>query len=188
MRAIHYDPPARNSYPDFKLVAVAEGYEIKGLAYPGREATYDSNSQVPRGFHNGRTIFYLFGRYPDSPLETDYPVIDFVMCHGSFLNADHAYVHQNKSLRGFGSYGDIMIRDRKMYVSPTPYALTTGTTAQRTLIIPKTTPLDPRMVIVGELVRIESDTLLAGYTFDLQTNTILPQRLPDLLGEGGNHR
>ena len=29
-----YDPPARNSYPDFRLVNSPVGYEIKGLAYP----------------------------------------------------------------------------------------------------------------------------------------------------------
>ena len=59
-----YDPPARNSYPDFRLVSSPVGYEIKGLAYPGREATYDANSQMPTGFHNGRTVYYAFGRYP----------------------------------------------------------------------------------------------------------------------------
>ena len=119
---VQYDAPARNSYPDFRLVQPAEGYEIKGLAYPGREATYDSNSQVPTGLHNGRNVFYFFGRYPGDPDSDDFPVIDFVLCHGDFLNADHTYVHHNKSIRGFGSYGDIMIRDRKMYVAPTPYA------------------------------------------------------------------
>ena len=30
----NYDQPSRNTYPDFKLVRHAEGYEIKGLAYP----------------------------------------------------------------------------------------------------------------------------------------------------------
>jgi hypothetical protein len=40
--------------------------------------------------------------------------VDLVLCRGDFLNADHNYVHKNKSIRGFGSYGDIMIRDRKM--------------------------------------------------------------------------
>lgn len=29
---IHYDPPSRNSYPDFRLVQVAEGYEVKGCS------------------------------------------------------------------------------------------------------------------------------------------------------------
>lgn len=67
--SIRYDPPARNTYPDFRLVEIPEGYEVKGLglAYPGREANYDSNSQVPTGYHNGRTTYYIFGRYPSDP-------------------------------------------------------------------------------------------------------------------------
>lgn len=172
---IHYDPPARNSYPDFRLVEIAEGYEVKGLAYPGREATYDSNSQVPTGYHNGRTIYYIFGRYPKDPEGDNYPVIDLVMCHGDFLNADHEYVHENKAVRGFGSYGDIMIRDRKMYVSPTPFALTEGTTAQTTLILPKEFHTNPPLESTGELVRVESDKLVVGYTFDLRLNTLTPK-------------
>lgn len=44
----HYDSPGRNTYPDFKLVRFTEGYEIKGLAYPGREADYDCNSSNSR--------------------------------------------------------------------------------------------------------------------------------------------
>jgi hypothetical protein len=169
---IAYDPPARNLYPDFRVVALPEGYEVKGLAYPGREATYDSNSQSPSGFHNGRNIFYLFGRYPIDPDGNDYPVIDLVFCHGDFLNADHAYVHKNKSVRGFGSYGDIMIRDRKMYVAPTPFALTEGTTGQRTLILPEGQSSDPRLEVVGKLTRVECPRLVVGYSFDLRSNTL----------------
>lgn len=124
---ILFDKSGRNSYPGFTLVEVTEGYETKGLAWPGRESTYDSNSQVPTGYHNGRDIFYVFGRYPkaeDSAKE--YPVIDLVLCHEDFLNADHEYSHKNRSFRGLGSYGDIMIRDRKMYVAPTPFAVAEG--------------------------------------------------------------
>ena len=110
---LQYDEPSRNSYPDFRLVHHAAGYEVKGLAYPGRTTTYDSNSQVPTGFHNGRTVYYVFGRYPSTPDDEEYPVIDLVLFHGDFLNADHEYLHENKHIRGFGSYGDIMIRDRK---------------------------------------------------------------------------
>jgi len=173
---IAYDPPARNSYPDFRVVALPEGYEVKGLAYPGTRATYDSNSQIPTGFHNGRTIFYLFGRYPSNPDGNDYPIIDFVLCHGDFLNADQSYIHKNKSFRGFGSYGDIMIRDRKMYVAPTPFALTEGTTGQRTLILPEDrSPADPRLEPVGELTRVECPRLVIGYSFDLRSNTLEPQ-------------
>jgi hypothetical protein len=118
----NYDSPGRNTYPDFKLVRHTEGYELKGLAYPGREADYDCNSQVPCGEHNGRQVFYVFGRYPTKPDGNRYPVLDLVICHGSFLNADNTYIHKNKSFRGFGSYGDILVRDRKMYVAPTPFA------------------------------------------------------------------
>lgn len=123
---IHFDAPGRNSFPDFLMVDSAEGFEVKGLAYPGRDKTYDGNSQVPKGTHNGRTIYYVFGRYPKRPDGNTYPVLDLIICHGSFLNADSSYVHQNKSAKGFGSYGDIMIRDRKMYVIPTPFALAEG--------------------------------------------------------------
>src|SRR5262245_40420289 len=58
----HYQQGGRNTYPDFSIVEEASGYEIKGLAYPGRDASFDSNSQAPTGFHNGRTIYYVFGR------------------------------------------------------------------------------------------------------------------------------
>ena len=36
----------RNSYPDFRMVATTEGYELKGLAYPGATSSFDSNSQI----------------------------------------------------------------------------------------------------------------------------------------------
>jgi hypothetical protein len=63
---LQHDFIGRNSYPDFTLVHRPEGYEVKGLQWPGREASYDSNSRVPTGKHNGRTIYYAFGRYPAS--------------------------------------------------------------------------------------------------------------------------
>ncbi len=172
---IPYDKSGRNSYPDFTLVQNPEGYEVKGLGWPGRESSYDSNSQVPSGYHNGRSIYYVFGRYPSAQAEDEYPVIDLVMCHGDFLNAEREYVHQNKNCKGFGSYGDITIRDRKMYVAPTPYGLLRGTDRQITLILPDNYPPDPRLEAVGELTRIETDRLLVGYSFDLTTNQLIPQ-------------
>lgn len=62
---ISFDPLKRNSHPDYVLPSLPEGYEVKGLAYPGRDASFDCNSQVPKGFHNERAIFYVFGRYPN---------------------------------------------------------------------------------------------------------------------------
>src|SRR5438128_1030229 len=93
---LNFEVGGRNRYPDFRMVATTDGYELKGLAYPGRYADFDSNSQTPSGLHNGRTIYYVFGRYPKRPDGNAYPVLDFVVCHGDFLNADHDYIHENK--------------------------------------------------------------------------------------------
>ena len=129
--------------------------------------------------HNGRTIYYVFGRYPANADDPEYPVIDLVLCHGDFLNADHTYVHENKSFRGFGSYGDILVRDRKMYVAPTPFALTSSTAGQATLIAPENVILDGRLEQVGELIRTETENIVVGYTFDLRTNNLIPQFAPN---------
>ncbi len=173
--SIDFDAPARNTYPDFRLVRNPEGYEVKGLAFPGRVANYDCNSQMPSGVHNGREIYYVFGRYPKEDVGPDFPVYDLVICHGDFLNSDHDYVHANKNVKGFGSYGDIMIRDRKMYVAPTPYAITAGTARQVTLILPseRTTEGSP-LLPVGTLVRLETNQLVEGYTANLSANTLVP--------------
>ena len=171
---LNFDEPSRNAYPDFRLVNEPIGFEVKGLGFPGREANYDCNSQVPSGNHKGRTIYYVFGRYPASTSSKEYAVYDLVICHGDFLNADHDYVHKNKNLKGFGSYGDIMIRDRKMYVAPTPYALTTGTERQVTLIIPSDDVAEEGLKEVGSFSRKESINLIRGYSFDLISHTLTP--------------
>lgn len=176
---LNFDSPGRNSYPDFRLVKFAEGYELKGLGYPGREASYDCNSQVPCGEHNGREVFYVFGRYPSKPDGNTYPVLDLVLSHGSFLNADNDYVHENKSFRGFGSYGDILVRDRKMYVAPTPFALAEGTAHHRTLILPADHPADGDLVEVGNLTRREVDQMVVAYSFDLRSNEIETELVPN---------
>src|SRR5574341_1745573 len=155
-----FDRSGRNSYPDFTLVEFTEGYEAKGLAWPGRESTYDCNSQLPTGYHNGRDVFYVFGRYPKAEgAGNTYPVLDLVICHGDFLNADHEYTHKNKSLKGFGSYGDIMIRDRKMYVAPTPFGLVSGVAHAQTLILPDNFRASASFKQVGALTRKETDKL-----------------------------
>lgn len=164
----------RNSYPDFPLKNFEEGYEVKGLEYPGRDDTYDSNSQVPRGMTKGRTVFYVFGRYPKERGKT-YPVLDLVVCHGDFLNADHKYVHENTNLKGFGSYGDIMIRDRKMYVPRTPYSLASGLDGAVTLIVPEAFNPPHDFLRVGTLAREVCETELIGYEADLLERTLLPR-------------
>ena len=181
----HFESGGRNSYPDFTLVERTDGFEVKGLAWPGRDRSYDSNSQPPTGFHNGRDIFYVFGRYPAdlTPFaEVEggarrYPVVDLVICHGDFLNANHEYVHRNKSFRGFGTYGDIMVRDRKMYVAPTPFALTEGTAGLMTLLVPEGMEAPTGFRNVGQLLRKEAEELVVAYTFDLRSNELHTERL-----------
>lgn len=172
-------PAKRNSYPDFRLAAENEGYEIKGLESPGRDASYDANSQAPGGrTKDGRTIYYVFGRYPAKAERSDYPVLDLVICHGDFLNTDYEYVHKNQSIRTFGSFGDIMIRDRKMYVPKTPYALAAGLASECTLILPADFPGDHRLVEVGRLKRTETTNRLVGYSADIELNTLTPVTKP----------
>jgi hypothetical protein len=183
---LYFDQGGRNSYPDFTMVACKDGYELKGLAYPGRDASFDSNSQIPTGYHNGRTIYYVFGRYPKEADGNRYPVFDLVVCHGDFLNADHDYIHKNKSVKGFGSYGDILIRDRKMYVAPTPFRITEGVAHQQTLTLPAGWDLSGGFTKVGELLRTEAPQMVVGYSFDLEKNVITPQRVPNP-GAGAEH-
>jgi hypothetical protein len=110
-----------------------------------------------------------------------------VICHGDFLNADRDYVHKNRSIKGFGSYGDIMIRDRKMYVAPTPFALTEGTTGLMTLILPESIEIDGRFQEVGQLVRVETGELVVGYKFDLRTNELNAEKVSNPM-VGNHHR
>ena len=91
---LDYDEPARNTYPDFRLVQHPEGYEIKGLAVPRRDKNYDSNSQIPTGIHHGRTIFYVFGRYPKVRAAKEYPVIDL----GCVCKVMLAYAYASREL------------------------------------------------------------------------------------------
>ncbi len=46
----NFEQGGRNSYPDFTIVQVTDGYELKGLAYPGRDASFDSNRTNAAGY------------------------------------------------------------------------------------------------------------------------------------------
>lgn len=39
---IHFEGSGRNTYPDFCVIEPAEGYEVKGLAWPSPRARRDS--------------------------------------------------------------------------------------------------------------------------------------------------
>ena len=95
-------------------------------------------------------------------------------------------MHKNKNVKGFGSYGDIMIRDRKMYVVPTPFHLVDGVAHQQTLILPTDSEPGDEFVEVGDLRRCEAAELIVGYLFDLQTNELVPNKVPNP-GSGREH-
>ena len=106
-------------------------------------------------------------------------MVDLVVCHGDFLNIDHDYRHKNKSIKTFGSYGDILIRDRKMYVVPTPFRLIEGVAHQQTLVLPAEMQPGRDFLDIGTLKRIEAAQMVVGYTFNLQTNCLTPRNVPN---------
>lgn len=165
-----YEESGRNTYPDFPLTGEpSEGFEVKSLAYPGRDASYDANSQPPCGVHHGRTVFYVFIRYP-ARAGNALAVHDLVICHGDFLNPMRDYEHRNDNVPNFGAYGDIMIRDRKMYVVRTPYAIADGLAAQRTLLLPSGWDEPDGFKTVGAVERCEAAEVAVGYEFDLKAS------------------
>lgn len=66
-----------------------------------------------------------------------------------------------------------------MYVAPTPFALTEGTTGLMTLILPESIEIDGRFQEVGQLVRVETGELVVGYKFDLRTNELRAEKVPN---------
>ncbi|WP_044198130.1 hypothetical protein [Oscillatoria acuminata] len=63
-----------------------------------------------------------------------------------------------------------------MYIAPTPYGIITGTEQQITLILPDQQEQDPRLEVVGELVRVEAEQQVIGYSFDLKSNMLTPTK------------
>ncbi len=173
--SLNYKENGRNTYPDFELPDSKEGIEVKGLASPGRVKDFDANSRMPTGRHNDLDVFYAFGRYPSDPDSNSYELIDLVICHGDFFSADHDYEHENKSFKEFGSYGDVLVRDRKMYVVPTPFGLLEGVEDHTTLILPAAMRTDDaRLRLIGSFSRTEAARIVVDYRFDLGSNALIP--------------
>lgn len=66
-----------------------------------------------------------------------------------------------------------------MYVAPTPYGLLTGVAHTMTLILPESMPAPVGHVAVGHLERREVKDVVVGYRFDLRTNEIAAEYLPN---------
>jgi hypothetical protein len=73
-----------------------------------------------------------------------------------------------------------------MYVVPTPFRLVDGVAHRQTLILPNDVKADTDFFEVGELRRREAAELIVGYSFDLQTNDLLPKTVPNP-GAGKEH-
>lgn len=164
----------RNTYPDFPVEGYGEAYEVKGITAGSREGDFDCNSALPSGEHNGMEVLYVFGRYENERDGGDSPkVLDLVIVHGSLLNAGGDYIADNKSMRVLGSYGDVLLRDRKMYVAYTPYRLLTNILGFTTIVLPKDWPERPSSFQkVGDVKRREADEILVGYEADLRANSL----------------
>jgi hypothetical protein len=149
------------------------GLESKGLELPGRKS-FDSNSQLPSGEHDGRPVYYAFARYPKTK-DAEFLTSDLVIFHADVLNPPSDYIHRNKSLSVFGGYADVMIRDRKMYVLKTPYTLLEGLESAVTLIAPAGEQVADGLTVVGSIDRVEADEVTVAYRFDLRTNELTPE-------------
>ena len=169
------DQQGRNSYPDFWVTSgnVTEGYEIKSLAFErGRPARsdYDCNSTVPSGRKGNRDIFLAFFLYTgrgDAPR----PVHSLAIAHADVINCDFetADEHENPAIHDFGSFGDGFIRNRKMYVFPTPFTIHPPGIGRASLIVPADWNIaDPRLVRVAQIGRAISPTRISGYTIHLK--------------------
>ena len=163
LAALHNLQVERLAPPGFARTAAAELELWQGIA---RQKLADPDELVELAFA------ILRDRFPGEPER-------YVLCHGDFLNANHDYEHKNRSFRGFGSYGDLLVRDRKMYVAPTPFALAEGTAGKATLITPDDLSADERLEQVGELTRTETEQLVIGYTFDFLGNTLVAKHAPN---------
>ena len=97
---------------------------------------------------------------------------------GAALSPTVRICTRTKGFRGFGSYGDILVRDRKMYVAPTPFALADGTAHHRTLILPAGMPADDDLVEIERLTRREVDRMVVAYNFDLRSNDLTTTLVP----------
>lgn len=73
-----------------------------------------------------------------------------------------------------------------MYVVPTPFRLADGLAHHQTLILPSDIEGSEDFTAVGELTRKEALELIVGYSFDLQTNAIIPKTVPNP-GAGTEH-
>ncbi len=165
----------RNSYPDYWVSRgdVVEGYEVKSLAFAGGRPArkdIDFNSTIPSGRKAGRDIFIVFFLYTGSGISPR-SVHTISVVHGDLVNADHAIAdeHLNVQIKEFGSFADGFIRNRKMYVFPTPVSLDPGGLGRCRLVVPEAWELTQRgLRHVGTMERKIAPQAVESYTIRLR--------------------
>jgi hypothetical protein len=80
--------------------------------------------------------------------------------------------------RNLGVVRGITVRSRSI-VAPTPFALASGLDRQVTLIDLESRSFSAALHSAGSLVRVETQDLIASYVFDLTTNNIEGQKVPN---------
>lgn len=172
----------RNTYPDFWIGEGSNrfGLEVKSLSFSGGRPArkdFDTNSTIPGGEKEGSPVYIASFLYTGTGLNPR-PIHSFCMVHGDLLNAERDFVHENKAIHGFGSFGDAFIRDRKMYVFPTPFTLIPSLLGQVRLVVPSGTELastTPTIAKVEDVTRTWVRERVIGYRMDLVSNTATPE-------------
>ena len=175
----------RNTYPDFWIGEGKDrfGLEVKSLSSSGGRPArkdFDTNSTIPGGEKQGSPIFTAFFLYTGTGSDPR-PIQSLSVVHGDLLNAERDFVHENKAIHGFGSYGEAFIRDRKMYVFPTPFTIIPSLLGKVRLVIPSGLQLDSTIPPLGKLEEVTRrwvDDRVIGYRIDLVSNVASPETEP----------
>jgi hypothetical protein len=81
----------------FSNGATTEGYEIKGLLIPAAMLRSIQTVRFLQALIMGEVFTMCLADTRRKPDGNRYPVLDLVICHGAFLNADHEYVHKTST-------------------------------------------------------------------------------------------
>lgn len=178
-----YSISGRNTYPDFWVGEEGQdqrfGVEVKSLGFVKKPARkdFDTNSTIPGGEKEGRPVYTAFFLYTGAGADPRH-IHSLCMLHGDFLNAERDFIHENKAVKGFGSYGDAFIRDRKMYVFKTPFTILPDLVGKLTLVVPAGSSLTPTTPTLQRMTSIERTFVrerVKGYRADLVRNVVSPE-------------
>lgn len=157
-----------NSHPD--LIVDGVGFELKSLKTNGK---IQFNSTIPcggfqHGIHSGE-CYYAVARYTT---DRNYGYLkDFTICDGDFFNHDRhlAFSHLNEQEKGFGDYGDGIVRFRKMYSFPSPIRSVPGISLISKY--PDLASYDPNLTLETDITR--TDTKGTNFTFYVYRHNLI---------------